>query len=302
MQTAGNLFQRTALGWRQVRPSGKLDHTFRLAMTKAYPSFIVDAFSAKPFGGNPAAVCLVDDALSDESMLAIAREFGLSETAFVVPRGDAFHLRWFTPSAEVALCGHATLAGAAVLWATETVASDRVITFRTLSGPLTASRAADAIAIELPRMELIPTRLPEETAAALGIHATDAFRTPNRGGIEDFDYLVPLPSEHDVRALMPDERALTRTPAGVIVTARAETAPFDFVSRYFAPFWGIPEDPVTGGAHCALAPYWADRLGRTHLRAYQASRRGGALDVELLETTVRLTGQATIVLRGELTL
>ena len=273
-------------------------------MMKHYPAFIVDAFSSTPFRGNPAAVCLIDDPLPDQRRLEIAQEFNLSETAFVARVDGACQLRWFTPTGEVALCGHATLAAAAVLWSIDAAPRSRAIVFETLSGHLTATRTPDdeAVTIELPRMELIPTALPDETANALGLASTTAFRTPNRGGIEDFDYLVPLAAEHDVRALAPDVRALALTPAGVIVTAPSDGAPFDFVSRYFAPYWGIPEDPVTGSAHCALAPYWADRLGRTRLKAYQASRRGGELDVELDATTVRLTGPATIVMRGKLAL
>ena len=188
-------------------------------------------------------------------MLAIAREFAFSETAFVRRCDGDYQLRWFTPTGEVALCGHATLAAAAVLWVHGGVIPGRTIHFDTLSGTLTARRSADGITIELPRMELIATMLPKDTAEALGIDAVACFHTPMRGGIEDWDYLIPLSSETEVRQLAPDDRALAHTRAGVIVTAPADdTQRFDFVSRYFAPFWGIPEDPVTGSAHCALAP------------------------------------------------
>ncbi len=266
----------------------------------AWPAFIVDAFTFKPFGGNTAAVCLVDEQVTDDLMQQVAAEFGFSETAFVAPGLRAHRLRWFTPTAEVALCGHATLAAAAVLYERDP-GSPPTLTFDTLSGPLLASRRDGGIMIELPRMRLIPTHLPPDAAAALGVDPMPCFRTPDRAGMDDWDYLVPLASETALHALSPDARTLASTRPGVIVTARADdTDRFDFVSRYFAPAWGIDEDPVTGSAHCALAPYWGERLGRSQMRAYQASRRGGMLDVVLLPETVQLTGHATIVMRGTL--
>ena len=293
MQTSGASFVRDSRASR-----GGSTQTPTVA-----PAFIVDAFSEVPFGGNPAAVCLIDTDLPVARMLAIAREFAFSETAFVRRGGGNYQLRWFTPTGEVALCGHATLAAAAVLWVHGGVIPGKAIHFDTLSGPLTARRSADGITIELPRMELIATTLPTDTADALGIDAVACFQTPMRGGIEDWDYLIPLSSETAVRQLVPDDRALARTRAGVIVTAPADdTRRFDFVSRYFAPFWGIPEDSVTGSAHCALAPYWGRRLKRRELRAYQASKRGGAIEVRLGKSTVQLTGRATIVMRGDLSL
>jgi PhzF family phenazine biosynthesis protein len=273
------------------------------ARADRFATFIIDAFTDRAFGGNPAAVCLLEHELSDSRMLAIAAEFGFSETAFVMLGRERHGLRWFTPTAEVALCGHATLAASAALWDLGIAPADTHISLATLSGELVARSSAAGISIDLPRMELIPTRLADDTARALGVEPIDCFRTPNRGGIEDWDYLVPLASEAAVIAIAPDMAALAKTTAGVIVTAPStDASEFDFVSRYFAPYWGIPEDPATGSAHCTLAPYWSGTLGKQRMRARQLSKRGGVLDVALGETTVTLTGRVAIVLRGELTI
>jgi PhzF family phenazine biosynthesis protein len=255
--------------------------------------FQVDAFTARPFAGNPAAVCLLEQPAGASWMQALAAEMNLSETAFLHPRPDgAFDLRWFTPVVEVDLCGHATLASAHVLWETGALAGDAVARFHTRSGVLSAVRQDDWIEMDFPATPAEPVAAPPDLLEALGVDAVAAGRTR-------FDYLVEVASEAAVRALQPDFVRLAQAPArGVMVTARA--AEYDFVSRFFAPASGIAEDPVTGSAHCCLGPYWAARLGRTRFIAFQASRRGGIVRVALNGDRVLLGGQAVTVFRGEL--
>ncbi|MBB5785538.1 PhzF family phenazine biosynthesis isomerase [Jiangella mangrovi] len=267
---------------------------------------VVDAFTDRPFGGNPAGVCLLDRPVTDEWMQAVAAEMKHSETAFVEPvEGDEaaratpsvdYRLRWFTPAVEVDLCGHATLATAHVLFERGEAGPIR---FSTRSGVLTVHRdRAGTVTMEFPALPPEPAPEPAGLAEALGtaIVATGRSR---------FDVLAEVADEATVRGLAPDLGALAAVEArGIIVTARADdAAPYDFVSRYFAPSVGVPEDPVTGSAHCVLGPYWAKELGRSDgapLTAVQLSARGGTVRVATRGDTVELTGSARTVLEGEL--
>ena len=250
----------------------------------------VDAFTGQAFRGNPAAVCLLDAERDAAWMQSVAAEMNLSETAFVVPRGDDFSLRWFTPAVEVALCGHATLASAHALWEERRLEKAR---FHTKSGALTAARNGDWIELDFPATPARPTDPPEGLLDSLGVS------DPLFVGRSNYDYLIHLRSEEDVRAVAPDQARLRRVEArGVMVTARSTE--FDFVSRWFGPTVGVDEDPVTGSAHCALTPYWSSILAKEEMTAYQASSRGGVLRVRLAGDRVILGGQAVTVLRGEL--
>ena len=255
----------------------------------------VDAFTATPFGGNPAAVCLLPRPADASWMQHVAREMNLSETAFLVRREDGgFDLRWFTPVVEVDLCGHATLASAHALWEQQHVARDAPAVFHTRSGRLSAVLRDGWIEMDFPAEPDEPTPVPDGLAAALGTE-------PAYVGRNRFDYLVEVDSEETVRRLTPDSRRLREFDArGVIVTAPAATEGFDFVSRFFGPRAGVDEDPVTGSAHCCLGPYWQRRLGRDTLTAWQASERGGLVRVAVRGERVLLSGQAVTVMRGEL--
>jgi PhzF family phenazine biosynthesis protein len=254
----------------------------------------VDSFTSRAFAGNPAAVCIMSNPASEAWMRDVAREMNLSETAFLVPEGDGFNLRWLTPTVEVELCGHATLASAHILWETGVLKPDQQARFRTRSGLLTAERQSDWIELDFPAKPEEPAKPWDELVTGLGI-------TPRYVGKSQFDYLVEADSEQDVRKLNPDFTLLKRTNArGVIVTARSEDGEFDFVSRFFAPGSGIDEDPVTGSAHCVLGPFWAKRLGKTEFVAYQASARGGVVRVRIVGNRVKLGGQAVTVMKGEL--
>lgn len=257
----------------------------------------IDAFTEHPFGGNPAAVCLLDAAADAAWMQRVAAEMNLAETAFVVPAGDRFGLRWFTPTVEVALCGHATLASAHALWQVGRVAPGIRIAFETLSGTLTAERDGDRIAIELPSRPAVAATLPPGLVDALGAAPVSVWETTP--GKAHGNMLAEFAHEAEVRALAPRFERLRRYEFGVIVTAPG-SGRHDFVSRYFAAPYGIDEDPVTGSAHCTLAPFWAERLGKTRLVAWQASARGGELHVALLGDRVRLSGHAVTVLTGDL--
>jgi PhzF family phenazine biosynthesis protein len=252
----------------------------------------IDAFTDKPFAGNPAAVCLLPEAREASWMQSVAREMNLSETAFLVRQADAFQLRWFTPTVEVDLCGHATLASAHALWEDGHLGPDEQARFDTRSGRLTAERAGDWIEMDFPAKPEEQAAAPEGLAEALGA-------SPKYVGRNVFDYIVELDSEEAVRALRPNLALLAKIPVrGVIVTSRA--ADYDFVSRFFAPASGIDEDPVTGSAHCCLGPFWSSRLNKTDFVAYQASARGGVVRVRVEDGRVRLGGQAVTVLRGTL--
>jgi PhzF family phenazine biosynthesis protein len=254
----------------------------------------VDSFTNRAFAGNPAAVCILPAPAPETWMHNVAREMNLSETSYLVPREDGFHLRWFTPTVEVALCGHATLASAHILWETGVLRPDEQARFHTLSGLLTADRKGDWIELDFPAKPEEHATPWDELVRGLGI-------TPRYVGKSQFDYLVEADSEQTVRSLTPDFNLLKQTKArGVIVTARAEGGEFDFVSRFFAPGAGVDEDPVTGSSHCVLGPFWAKRLGKTEFLAYQASARGGVVRVQLAGNRVKLGGEAVTVMRGEL--
>lgn len=256
--------------------------------------FVVDAFSAEPFAGNPAAVCILDAPQSDEWMQSVAAEMNLSETAFLCCQQDGvWQLRWFTPKVEVALCGHATLASAHVL-RHERGEQSEVLAFDTRSGRLTAKRVGESIELDFPRVRSEPVLAPSGLNEALGIKEGVTYRAGS-------DLLVCLESAADVVRLAPDFSRLVNVDArGVIVTASSDDATCDFVSRFFAPTVGVDEDPVTGSAHCALAPFWGERLGRRGMRGYQASARGGMVEVELNGERVLLRGTAVTTLKGVL--
>ncbi len=255
----------------------------------------VDAFSDKPFGGNPAAVCILDEAADPQWMQNVAMEMNLAETAFLVRQDDGYNLRWFTPAIEVDLCGHATLASAHVLWEAGYLPPEVQARFYTRSGLLTADRKGDWIELDFPARTMVETKAPAALVQALG-EVTIKY-VGNRTG-DTSNYLVELGSEAEVRSLKPDLGLIRNL--GVIVTAKADTAGLDFVSRYFAPYAGIDEDPVTGSAHCSLTPYWQKQLGKNEFTAYQASARGGLLKLQLKGERVLIGGQAVTVLRGEL--
>lgn len=258
--------------------------------------YIIDAFAAEMFGGNPAAVCVLEEPREARWMQAVAGEMNLSETAFVVRQGDVWGLRWFTPKAEIDLCGHATLASAFVLWETGAMGPADEAVFETRSGRLTCTGSGGWISMDFPAEPAVDCEPADELLAALGDGGRVVGRKRNR-----MDYLVELADEAAVRRLRPDLRSLAKLPVrGVIVTARAEAGRFDFVSRFFAPGVGVDEDPVTGSAHCCLGPYWGKKLGKTQMLAVQASARGGVVRVGLRGDRVVLGGQAVMVSRGEL--
>lgn len=258
------------------------------------PIHEVDTFTAEPFGGNPMAVCVLPADRDAAWLQDVARELNLAATAFVRPQADQFGLRWFTPAAEVDLCGAGTLAAAHVLWETGQLHPETVARFQTRSGLLAARRAGAWIELDFPATPVDETPAPEGLWSALGV-------SPRRVGRSRFDYLVQLDDEAAVRSVRPDLSALRVVESrGVIVTARSDRPGEDFVSRFFAPRAGIDEDPVTGSAHCALAPFWAQRLGKTSFQARQVSARGGILKVRLEGERVVIAGQAVTVWRGEL--
>lgn len=253
--------------------------------------FQVDSFTSEPFRGNPAAVCLLDDVRPDAWMQSVAAEMNLAETAFVERRGDQVGLRWFTPTTEVDLCGHATLAAAHVLWEEGDPATR--LEFASRSGMLTAERTESGIRLDFPADPVAPVEPPPRLTDAIGSR-------PVAVGRGRSFYLAEVTDASTVRTLAPDLGVMESLDAnGVIVTAPGDGTS-DFVSRLFAPKLGIPEDPVTGAAHCCLGPYWQARLRRNPLVGYQASARGGFVGVEVRGDRVLLDGQAVTVLRGEL--
>ena len=256
--------------------------------------FQVDAFTGEPFSGNPAAVCILQEERGKSWMQRVAEEMNLSETAFVTRRGNDFALRWFTPSVEVELCGHATLASAHVLWERGYVPPGEEIRFHTLSGVLTAGREGDWIELDFPPEPAEPAEAPPVLARALGIR-------PRYVGRNRFDYLVEVDSEEALRKMTPDFGLLGTIPTrGIIVTSLSSAHEYDFVSRFFAPRAGVNEDHVTGSAHCCLGPFWSPRLGRREFVAYQASSRGGVVRVRRSGDRVTLGGRGVTVLEGEL--
>ncbi|HPW17233.1 MAG TPA: PhzF family phenazine biosynthesis protein [Candidatus Aminicenantes bacterium] len=258
--------------------------------------FQVDAFAERPFEGNPAGVCLLEGPAEAAWMQKVAAEMNLAETAFPLAEGDGFRLRWFTPTVEVNLCGHATLAAAHILWEQGVLAPDREARFETLSGRLTARRDGDLVELDFPARPPLaePPAWAEAVVGALGVK-------PVHVGLSAEDVIFEAADEAAVRSVAPDFAALRALPArGVIVTGRSADKRFDFVSRFFAPSVGVDEDPVTGSSHTVLVPYWAKKLGKTAFTARQVSARGGVLRLRLAGDRVKIAGRAVTVIRGEL--
>jgi PhzF family phenazine biosynthesis protein len=255
----------------------------------------VDAFTNRPFAGNPAAVCVLPEQKPEQWLRDVAMEMNLSETAFLWPRNGEFDLRWLTPAIEVDLCGHATVASAHVLWEDGHLQEGRQARFHTRSGLLTADRKGEWIELNFPAKIAAQIDDLPELLSGLGV------KQARFVGKSAFDYFVEIESEEAVRAVSPNLSALRKfSVRGVIVTARSSSAEFDFVSRFFAPGAGVDEDPVTGSAHTALGPYWGEKLGKTEMTGYQASARGGVVRVTLAGERVLLGGQAVTVMTGEL--
>ena len=254
----------------------------------------VDAFTSRPFAGNPAAVCILEEPPPDWWLQDVAREMNLSETAFLIPHSEGYDLRWFTPVTEVDLCGHATLASAHVLWEDERLDPSEVARFHTRSGLLLARKNGGWIELDFPAQPAVEIAPPANLEKILNAR-------PLWVGRSRSDLLVELAHEKSVRSLNPDLGLLAALDVrGLIVTSGAISAGADFVSRFFAPKAGIPEDPVTGSAHCTLGPFWAERLGRDELVGYQVSDRGGTVRVKVAGDGITLSGQAVTVLRGTL--
>ena len=261
------------------------------------PLYLVDAFTDKPFAGNPAGICpiVTGDFPSEKWMQSLAMEMNQAETAFLLRHEDGtFHLRWFTPNTEVDLCGHATLASAHILWETGIVPQTEMISFSTRSGILTATRNEAMIWLDFPAEKATASDAPTGLLKALGV------KSPVWSGGNRMDWLVEVENEAELLALYPDMKALAQIEVrGIIVTTKSEREDADFLSRFFAPSCDVPEDPVTGSAHCCLAPYWSERLGKTELIGYQASKRGGFVQVKVGEDRVLLGGHATTILKSE---
>ncbi len=256
--------------------------------------FQVDAFTDKSFAGNPAAVCVLPEAADEVWMQQLANEMNLSETAFLVEQTDGYNLRWFTPEVEVELCGHATLASAHILWEQGFLPHGEQARFHTKSGLLSASRKDAWIELDFPAEPEEQTDVPETLFKALGVEAQYV-------GKNRFDYLLEYESAEVIYKIAPDFSLLsTISGRGFMITSRSDSSEYDFISRFFAPAFGMNEDPVTGSAHCCLGPYWAKKLGKQELTAYQASSRGGVLQVRVGDDRVYLGGQAVTVMRGTL--
>lgn len=255
---------------------------------------VVDAFTTEKFRGNPAAVCFLESEATESWMKQVAAELNLSETAFLLQVGEQWNIRWFTPTTEVDLCGHATLASAHALWELGKVPVTNPISFKTLrSGELRCERLNSEIVMDFPICRAHPTSAPEGLIEALGCDIRWI-------GKSDYDYLIEVANEAVVRSLSPDMRLLAEIPSrGFIVTA-GSNGPFDFVSRFFAPGAGIPEDPVTGSAHCTLGPYWSMKRGKQSLVGWQSSARGGTVTTTVREGRVSLGGSAVTVWIGSL--
>jgi PhzF family phenazine biosynthesis protein len=255
------------------------------------PIYQVDAFTRRAFGGNPAAICPLEKWLPDDTLQAIAAENNLSETAYYVPNGAGYHLRWFTPAVEVDLCGHATLAAAHVIWTVRHESDVALLRFETMSGELTVERDANLYSMDFPSRPPVECQVDAGIAAALGAHPQLVLGAR--------DYFCVFESEDQVRALAPNmEKVAALDRFAVIATAAGRDC--DFVSRFFAPAQGIPEDPVTGSSHCTLIPFWSRRLGKKKLHARQISRRGGELWGEDRGERVRIAGQAMTFLQGQI--
>jgi PhzF family phenazine biosynthesis protein len=258
------------------------------------PLFTVDAFASRAFAGNPAAVCFPPGPKPDAWLQDVAREMNLSETAFLWPEGDGFRLRWMTPTVEIDLCGHATLASAHILWQTGRLKPNDLARFQSRSGLLTAAKEQDWINLNFPAKPPEEAPAPPQLLEALGTKAQWI-------GSNRMDFIVLVESDEAVRQLRPDFALLKNVSArGIIVTARSAIPGFDFVSRFFAPGSGIDEDPVTGSAHCCLAPFWHKRLGKQRMVGFQASARGGVVRVATEGDRVILGGQAVTIFEGNL--
>jgi PhzF family phenazine biosynthesis protein len=258
-------------------------------MTASIPLFQVDAFTDQPFKGNPAGVCLLDAIHTDEWMRSLAAEMNLSETAFVLRQGDDFGLRWFTPTVEMDLCGHATLASAHILWETCAVPVEKVIRFHTLSGLLTITKNHDWIEMDFPARAFRPAVENEGVVDAVGAVPEEVYQSGE-------NLMMVYDSEKIIRRLTPDFSALKSYDYhGIIVTSPADSPQFDFVSRFFAPSIGINEDPVTGSSHCTLAPFWGERLRKSTMTACQVSQRGGVLKLRVSAERIYISGQAVTV-------
>jgi PhzF family phenazine biosynthesis protein len=256
--------------------------------------FHVNAFSDQAFNGNPAAVCLLDSIKPDSWLQNVAAQMNLSETAFVTTIDNGYSLRWFTPLKEVDMCGHATLASAHVLWQQGIIDKKETIFFQTLSGMLSATLQDDQIELDFPRLALTPIDPPEQLIKLLGI-------TPIFSAMFGEKHLFVIEDQQQLVQLNPDFSALASIAGrGISITCKSNDSQYDFVSRYFAPWVGINEDPANGSSHCALTPYWAGRLGKQELTAYQASKRGGELKLRLASERVKISGQAITVLKAEL--
>lgn len=255
----------------------------------------VDSFTDKPFSGNPAGVCILEKELNEKQMQNIAMEMKHAETAFVVPSGKDFLLRWFTPAAEVDLCGHATLASSHIMWQEKVIGADETIRFHTRSGLLTANKRGEGIELNFPATEMKEIQSFHELEKCIGVK-------PVFTGKTKWVYFAELNSADEVRTLEPDFVLINNLPSSgeVLVTARSDTPEYDIVSRFFAPAVGVDEDPVTGSAHCILGPYWAKKLNKNPIMAYQASKRGGSMGVRVEGDRVYLTGKAITVLSGEM--
>ena len=263
-------------------------------MSEKIEIYQVDAFTDQPFTGNPAAVCLLNQFPADGWMQSMAAEMNLSETAFVCPADHGFRLRWFTPTTEVDLCGHATLAASHALWESGRLPIDQTALFQTASGELSACRRGNLIELDFPSEPPVPHDPPPELLAA--ISCPPVFIGQNR-----MDYLVEVASVEEVETIQINMQQLSTLPVrGLIVTAKCEQPDFDFVSRFFAPAVGVNEDPVTGSAHCCLAPYWGNKLGLDRMRACQASSRGGVVEMRIVPNRVVLGGNARTIFRGVL--
>jgi len=255
--------------------------------------FIVDAFAERVFTGNPAAVVILEDFISDNILQEIASEINLSETAYLFRKKDIYSLRWFSPVREVDLCGHATLAYAHVLWEKGIMGLDQIARFNTRSGMLVARNIDNCIEMDFPLDVPDITECPEEIINGLQI-------TPVYTGKSRFDYFIEVGSEDIVRSIVPDIEIIKKVDCrGIIVTSNAKSIDYDFISRFFAPRFGISEDPVTGSAHCALGPYWSRKMKKSNLVGYQASKRGGSVKVKVTQRGVVLSGEARIVAAGE---
>jgi PhzF family phenazine biosynthesis protein len=261
----------------------------------SYPLYTVDAFTNRRFGGNPAAVCVLPDAKDSAWMQSVAAEINLSETAFVYRTGDSFHLTWFAPAVEVALCGHATIATSHILWESKLLPEGSPATFHTLSGRLTAVKTGAWINLDFPSLAVEEAPAPEGLLKAVGVNSIFVGRSR-------FDVLVVVETEDEVLAAEPDFAGIAQIPAvrGVILTSRSRSLEYDFVSRFFCPSVGVNEDPATGSSHCSLAPYWSAILGRNELTGYQASKREGIIRTSIQGTRVQISGQAVTVTCGQL--